>query len=218
MQKRDTCKKAGKWKAVLGGVLFLALFFGAIRTAEAHRAILFAWVDGDTVFTKSRLSGGKAVKRGEIVVLDLKGNRLLKGNTDSEGAFSFRIPRKTSLKIVLNAGMGHRGEWTISEEEIESTGAGWGSEEADSSAVTDGEVVTKARAASTASMGSAEIEQAVGKVLDEKLQPVFEMLAEVRERPVSLADVLGGIGYIVGLVGLAAYLRYRKKLLEMKAP
>ena len=37
------------------------------------------------------------------------------------------------------------------------------------------------------------------------------MVAELRQTGPTLTDVLGGIGYIIGLVGLAAYVRYRRK-------
>jgi nickel transport protein len=67
---------------------------------------IFAWVDGDTIHTQSKFSGGKRVHNGEINVFDLDGNLLLKGNTDKNGEFSFKVPKNTSLKIELNSGNG----------------------------------------------------------------------------------------------------------------
>ena len=58
---------------------------------------------------------------GEIVVYDLAGKQLLSGKTNADGEFSFKIPGKTGLKIVIQAGMGHQGEWTIPAEEIAPT-------------------------------------------------------------------------------------------------
>ena len=37
------------------------------------------------------------------------------------------------------------------------------------------------------------------------------MLTESAENGTTMRDIIGGIGYIIGLVGLAAYLRYRKR-------
>ncbi len=85
----------------------------------AHRAIIFAWVEGEKIFTESKFSGGRPVKQGDIIVYDLEGNQLLKGKTDDQGEFSFVIPKKTAMKIVLQAGMGHRGEWVIPLKEIQ---------------------------------------------------------------------------------------------------
>ena len=80
--------------------------------ALAHRVIVFAFVEGDTVHTTSKFPGGKRVKNGEIVVKDLQGNTLLQGVTDENGEFSFKIPKREALKVILKAGMGHMAEWT----------------------------------------------------------------------------------------------------------
>ena len=47
--------------------------------------------------------------------------------------------------------------------------------------------------------------------LDKKLKPVLKMLAESRNQGPEIRDIFGGIGYILGLVGLGAYIHYRKK-------
>jgi nickel transport protein len=56
----------------------------------------------------------------------------------------------------------------------------------------------------------AEIEKALEKALDKKLAPIMRTLAEMREQKVRLTDVLGGLGYILGLVGIAAYFKRRR--------
>jgi nickel transport protein len=53
----------------------------------------------------------------------------------------------------------------------------------------------------------AGIDKALDKALDKKLAPILRMLAEMQEQKVRLTDVLGGIGYIIGLVGMAAYFK-----------
>jgi hypothetical protein len=59
------------------------------------------------------------VKAGKIIVTDPQGTELLKGTTDENGEFSFKVPKKTDLKIVLLAGAAHREEWTIPLAEIQ---------------------------------------------------------------------------------------------------
>jgi nickel transport protein len=56
----------------------------------------------------------------------------------------------------------------------------------------------------------ADIEQIVDTVLDRKLKPIRDMLADSKQSGPNLRDILGGLGYIVGLVGLAAYIQYRR--------
>jgi nickel transport protein len=89
--------------------------------AMAHRVNVFAWAENGRVFCEGKFSGGRPAKGAEIVVFDLDGKILLKGKTDEKGGFSFPAPQ-TGARVVLNASMGHRGEWSISREEM-GTGA-----------------------------------------------------------------------------------------------
>jgi hypothetical protein len=41
------------------------------------------------------------------------------------------------------------------------------------------------------------------------------MLAESRQHRTTLQDVIGGIGYIVGMAGLGIYIHYRRKIKEL---
>ena len=61
--------------------------------------------------------------------------------------------------------------------------------------------------AAVASPLPAGIEKALEKALDRKLAPIMRTLAEMQEQKVKVTDVLGGLGYIFGLVGVAAYFR-----------
>jgi nickel transport protein len=61
--------------------------------------------------------------------------------------------------------------------------------------------------ATAASALPAGFDKAIEKALDKKLAPVMRMLAEMQEQKVRLTDVLGGLGYIFGLVGVAAYFK-----------
>jgi nickel transport protein len=57
----------------------------------------------------------------------------------------------------------------------------------------------------------AGIDKALEKALDRKLAPIMRTLAEMQEQKVRLTDVLGGLGYIFGLVGVAAYFKRPRK-------
>jgi nickel transport protein len=177
----------------------------------AHRVTIFAWAEGDKIFTESKFSGGKRVKQGDVIVYDSEGNQLLKGKTDDKGEFSFEIPKKTSLKIVLIAGMGHRGEWTIPVSELEDV-AGPQAEIA-----TSQKTVPKRteKQAEVSHLSSNEIRLTIEEALDKRLKPVMKILVELRENRPTFRDIFGGIGYILGLVGVAAYFHYRRKSTEI---
>ena len=89
----------------------------------AHNVTVFAWVEGDTVHVESKFSGGRRPVAAPVEVYDTRGNLLLKGVTDEKGEFSFKVPKKTEMKVVLLAGMGHKGEWTIPLSDLENTSA-----------------------------------------------------------------------------------------------
>jgi len=180
--------------------------------AMAHRVTIFAWVEGDKIFTESKFGGGKLVKGGEVIVYDLTGKQLLEGKTDERGEFSFKIPKKTAMKIVLQAGMGHRGEWTIPASELGGT-----SEPNPRPTVSQktGSKMPEVQAAKS-SVSLEQIRRVVEQSLDQRLKPVIKILVESRESSPTARDVFGGIGYILGLVGVGAYFNYRRKSAEIE--
>lgn len=198
-----------KWtKTIFHLLFFIAVSFFAAGTAIAHKVMVFAWVEGDTVYTESKFSGGKKVNKGRIIVYDQQENRLLEGETNEKGEFSFKVPKKTTLKIVLQAGMGHRGEWTLPAEEIEETASS--QIEAAPPVETEAEK-TQNQIQPVSDINTEEIQAAMEKALDKKLKPIYKMLAESRNQGPTVTEIFGGIGYIIGLIGLAAYFKYRQK-------
>jgi len=82
-------------------------------SAFAHKVNIYAYVEGDTVFTESYFPDGKKVRNGRIKIYDEAGQLLLEGLTDTNGQFSFSRPLKNKLNIVLDASMGHRDEFVL---------------------------------------------------------------------------------------------------------
>jgi nickel transport protein len=188
-----------------------ALILLIAGAALAHRVNVFAWVDGDTVFVESKYPDGTRVHGGVIRVLDSAGKELLNGRTNDQGEFSFKVPKQDDLTVVLEAGMGHRGDWPLSRQELSPAGAPPASTAAapsppDPQTASPPPAATEPAAGPSPAAGDA-VAQAVEKALDRKLAPVMKMLAEMQEQKVRPSDVLGGIGYIVGLVGMAAYFK-----------
>jgi len=169
--------------------------------AWAHKVMIFAWVEGDTVYTQSKFSGGKKAKNSTVLVYDEEGNQLLEGKTDEQGEFSFKVPKKTDLKVVLKASMGHMAEWKIPVEEIK--------EEAGPS--TDAKTSRELPVPGNVSLSRQEVKALIDESLDRKLAPILNMLADSLDRGPSVSEVIGGVGYIFGLVGVALYFATRRK-------
>lgn len=72
----------------------LILTMGAFTTpALAHRVLIYAFAEGDTIHTESKFIPNDPVRQGKILVQDQKtGQVLLTGQTDDLGKFSFKIP------------------------------------------------------------------------------------------------------------------------------
>ena len=201
---KDKCLRVQSFFVVWAVVLMVSFFMPG--DAGAHRVNIFAWVEGDTVLVECKYPDGREVYEGVIRVLDSAGKELLNGKTNTKGEFSFKAPKQDDLTIVLEAGMGHRADWPLSKQDLAPAGesavpsAPAPKTEAPSPAA-------KESAPGAASPLPAGIDQAIEKALDKKLAPVMRMLAEMREQKVRLTDVLGGIGYIIGLIGVAAYFK-----------
>jgi len=103
-------------------IIVIAIYFLYLLmispSAFAHKVNIFAYVEGDTVYTESYFPDGKKVGGGIIEVYDSKGKKILEGITNAEGQFNFKPAKKDDLKIVLNASMGHRNSYTLSRDEL----------------------------------------------------------------------------------------------------
>jgi len=196
------------------------ILIGSHGSALAHKVMIFAWIEGDTVFTESKFSGGKKVIHAPVVIFDKNGKKLLEGKTDNKGKFSFKIPKVTDLRIVLNAAMGHKAEWTVPESEIRESGD---IVEKKSTADPSGpipvelskeevqKIVAEPSGPIPVGLSKEEVQKIVEDSLDKKLRPIVRMMTESKNTKPSLTEIIGGIGYIFGLMGVALYFMNREK-------
>ena len=56
-----------------------------------------------------------------------------------------------------------------------------------------------------------EVEAQVEEAVEKKIKPIMKILAESKQSGPTVKDIFSGIGYIIGLVGIAAYFHSRKK-------
>jgi nickel transport protein len=189
-----------------------------IESAHAHGVNVFAWVEGNTVYVESKFSGGRKVNSGKIIVTDSQGAELLNGTTNDQGEFSFKIPKKTELKIVLLAGAGHRAEWVIPVSEIDRSdikGEPLQAKTAKNEPPAPSKSKTKTDANENmqplSGLTEKDLQTVVEEAVEKKLKPVMKILAESKLHGPTAKDIFSGIGYIFGLVGIALYFKNRKK-------
>ncbi len=189
-------------------VMALSVFSLVVEQVFAHKVTIFAWVEGDTVHAESKFSGGRVAKQARIEVYDRTGALLLEGRTDDEGRFVFKAPKQEELRIVLVAGAGHRNEWVVKAEEFADRVRPVADD--DTLLPNQTEPVADTLLAGRIDVSREDLQTMIEGTLDRQLQPVLRRLQQMDEGP-RLADIFGGIGYILGLVGLGAYIHFRRR-------
>jgi len=190
-------------------------------SADAHKVNIFAYAENGKVYAEGYFADGSKCKNSLIEVMDNKtGEKLLEGKTDDHGLFSFDIPRATSLKLILHAGTGHQNEYTLAAGEVR--------ESMLPENKTDKVIVQSKNKVSMQkpqkqeqpagiandmdrTVTSQELDAALARVIDKKLQPVMRLLISLHEKSEKpgLTEILGGIGYIIGILGIIAYFKSR---------
>jgi len=187
---------------------FTILSLVSVSFCHAHKVRIFAWAEGEMIHTESKFSGGKAVQNGTITVEDGEGGPIIfTGKTDEDGLFQFQAPDHESsvLSIIINSGDGHKGSWRYGIEESPAT-----------KTLSTPPTVSSVKAfpedtRQNACISETQISELLDTALEAKLAPIRRSLAEQSEKQVSLQDILGGIGYILGLAGIVAYMKSAKQ-------
>jgi nickel transport protein len=169
--------------------------------ALAHKINIFAWAEGQTVFTESYFTGGKLIEGGMVEVFDSAGQKLLEGRTDQKGEFSFKLPQKTDLLLVLTASMGHKSDFTLKVENAD-----------EAAPAAEPAKITGELSPDTVTVDMRQLRTVIEETLDLRLKPIYRSLADAKRREgPSLTNIIGGLGYIIGIMGLILYVRSRKK-------
>lgn len=196
----------------------VALLWSAVP-ACAHKASIFAFVQGE-LFVAEGYFGGKTKAIDCVVeVFDQAGNKLKEGKTDANGTFSFPIkdlgPISGDVRFLLTAGSGHKADYLVSASEL--PGA------------TGRSKTPAVDAAGESGASGSQVQQAdpdlIKKIVEDSLQqqlaPVMAMLGsqqklllEQKDRSPSLTDIIGGIGWIFGILGIAGYFAGRKHMAQ----
>lgn len=189
---------------------FLVLVLAA--PALAHKVNIFAFVEAGVVHTESSFGGKRPVSQGTVEVRDAGSNALLlTGATDDQGRWSFPLPqnlrdKKPDLLLVIKAGEGHQGQWLLPAADYLEAGAA----PAAPAAAADAPAPEAARPEAPPPADSPGLEQTVNRLIEAKLGPLRKELAEAGSRDPGAAEILGGLGFLMGLAGLVMASRRRK--------
>jgi len=208
MRKNSLARRVFNCHKLLTSLVFsILLLLVPVSIVFAHKVNIFAYTEGDTVYTESYFSDGVKVKDGIVEVYDSQGIKLLEGKTDENGEFDFKLPKKDDLKIVLLASLGHKNSYTLPADELADIIATEKAQEPESRESEIKEVMQ---------VDSDQIKIIIDNSLDEKLKPIMRQLTKAQQKEVSFTEVIGGIGYIFGIMGIILYFASKKKKDEKK--
>lgn len=182
-------------------LLALAILLLAATPAYAHRLKVFATVEDGTIGGYGFFIGGGRPQQATFIVQDATGAELYRGKTEMDGGFSWRPDHGGDFVIVIDAGDGHVAQAKIPASRF---------------ADDEGAIIAPALAGETAASSEAlpdpslppdlaqMIDRSVDRAVARQIRPLLEAY-EAADGEVRFNDVMGGIGMIVGLAGMAMW-------------
>ena len=200
-------------------LLFVVLCAGGVfpaSSARAHKVLVFATAEGKHIEGEVYFQGGGPAANVKVRILDADGQEIDEVTSDAEGRFLFKPRIRCNYKFVADAGLGHTAEYMIQESELPSDLAVdmSGDSSADNaSGNTDEDNANLRHTVAHNGKDIAAETEALGRQVAALRKDLDKWKAELR-----FQDVLGGVGYIVGIMGLLFYflgVRRKEKRLEV---
>ena len=215
MARSSDCKlKIGNWRLQIGvphsGNLQFPIFnlqssivwvFSTVAVtlfcavpASAHEIHVVAHAHGTTIHGEAYFHGKAPARDAKVTAFDSAGARIGETTTDEEGRFSLQAKYRCDHRLLVDAGDGHGAECVVAAAGLP-----------DSLPARNHAPLTHASLGRAPLSLAAPSQDAVLEVIRAEIAGLRDTL-ELYERRTRLRDILGGIGYIVGIAGVAFYL------------
>jgi nickel transport protein len=187
------------------------LFLLCPTSAYAHKLYVFPdSIEGATIHGRAYFPGDVPAQHSDVIVRDASGRELGRSKTDDNGKFTFTAREHVDLYLVAETPDGHVGTYTIHAAELPDSllagGPPAGSGAQVASQATDHAGVPAAAAREEPELASVRDRLAE---LSTQIQLLRRQASESDER-LRFRDILGGIGFILGLAGVAFYMKARR--------
>lgn len=192
----------------------------------AHSLYVFGAGEGKAIRGKVYLRGGTGVPEAEVQATAPNGAVLASGKTDAQGQFFLPVPFRCDYTLRVALADGHQAEWKVSADELSTDLPPFSPATSSAEAGTDrisndsplGTLPHESPLAGSSQKASLS-DRTVGGPgsFGSELRALQRQLVELRQEwqqfrhEVQLRDILGGIGYILGLSGVSFYLLARKR-------
>jgi nickel transport protein len=168
----------------------------------AHSIDVSAAVEGKTIQGKASYHDGAPVGNADVRAFDPEGEEIGRTKTDSQGKFKIEAAFRCDHRLLIDANDGHGAEYTISAKALP----------ADLPPRDHSTVSPDMPAAHIESDRQRPRDSALLAGIHDDVDALQEQLDRYEQR-IRFRDILGGIGFIVGLSG-AAYGYYYRGLLK----
>jgi len=201
--------------AICAAVVTWAILMACSPAAEAHQLYVFAYAQGNTIHGEAYFRGRIPAKGLPVEVVGPNGEELGRTQTDQQGKFVFEAQRQCDHRLVVKTADGHQAEFVVAAAELAGAGVREDSSEnepAPGAAPPQSRPSESSRPVADSAPSSRPAEPSPGLgVLSARIEALQSQVGALRqqlddhEKAVRLRDLVGGIGYILGLAGVAFY-------------
>lgn len=168
----------------------------------AHNVVGGVYAAGANIEGEVGFSNGAMANAGTVVkVFDESGRVLGEVRTDDQGFFVFTATKRITHLFEINMGAGHILNMQLPAEELPDS-LGGKSANAGAKQI---DTPTTHLATNNTGINIDQLEIAIAK----QIKPLRKEISALKEKA-GMRDIIGGIGYIFGLLGLVALLRERR--------
>jgi len=185
-------------------LLLALLTLFVMAPVHAHKVVASAWADGDAIEGEVGLSNGEMAAEGtRVEIFGPAGEKLGETVTDADGLFRFTPTQAIAHRFRADLGAGHVAEvsLTVDELPIGLQRSAKTNESATASVAADVEA--------PAQLALPDFEALIAAAVRREIKPLRKELAAYKEKN-DLQNILGGLGYICGIFGLAFFIYARR--------
>jgi len=186
-------------------LLATAALLVAAGPASAHRLKVFASAIGSSIEGEAYFVGSGPAAGVDVTLRDTADKVLQSGKTGPDGKFALKATGTGDITVTVDAEDGHVARFTVAASELDSNPPA-AVPPASAALAGDAKPVDASMPAAAApAVSMADLEIAVAR----KVAPLAAQI-DALQSALRIQDIIGGIGYIVGIFGLVAFLKSRR--------
>ena len=184
-------------------LIMLMLWF--VTPASAHKVIISVYSGGTMIEGEIGFSNGDMAKGTAVDVFDGDGNKIGETKTDDDGFFIFEPTASVDHIFRANMGAGHVAEIIMPANELPTNLVSGTGGQVQASPVNN--------KSEQQAVQPLEQQALLADLIRQEIKPLRKEIAAYKEKN-DFQSILGGIGYIIGLVGIWFYVAARRTARE----